>query len=163
MICWIIANVRWERLAIIRSYLSIIASLTQFLGHGWISRWWKHLSAWVFWVNILLKYHVMNGIFMDNKNKDKGNELKKRKMWHIYHILGLFIKWGGGGFRHGFPLHPFPLQHDFWINHPWLNLPFIWVNDIHLRGFVLLTAGQTLNALLLLVRVMAGHLPWEDK
>ena len=52
MICWIIVNVRWERLAIIRSYLSIIASLTQilgqFLGHGWISRWRIHLSAGCF-------------------------------------------------------------------------------------------------------------------
>ena len=42
MICWIIVNVRWEQLAIIISYLSIIASpkriLGQFLGHGWIDK-----------------------------------------------------------------------------------------------------------------------------
>ena len=33
MICWIIVIVRWERLAIIRSHLSITASLAQILGH----------------------------------------------------------------------------------------------------------------------------------
>ena len=61
MICWIIVNVRWERLAIIRSYLSIISSLTNFgqfsdmdgfqdVGYIW---------ARVFWVTILLKYHAL--------------------------------------------------------------------------------------------------------
>ena len=37
-------------------YLSIIASLTQILGHGWISRWRIHLCAGCF---VLLKYHEL--------------------------------------------------------------------------------------------------------
>ena len=52
MICWIIVNVHWERLAIIKSYLSIIAPpiriLGQFCGHGLISKWRIHLSAGCF-------------------------------------------------------------------------------------------------------------------
>ena len=70
MICWIIVIVRWKRLATIRSYLSIIASLTQilgqFLGHGWIS------ERRVFWYTILLKYHYSNGQFIGVSGVKRG-------------------------------------------------------------------------------------------
>ena len=60
IICWIIVNVRWERLAIIRYiYLSLLHSHTN-------SRTWMDLKMAdtserrVFWVTILLKNHGIN-------------------------------------------------------------------------------------------------------
>ena len=73
MICWIIVNVRWERLAIIRFYLSIIASpkriFGQFLGHGRISRWRTHLSAGCFaipsyWSTMVRHIRTLKGVII---------------------------------------------------------------------------------------------------
>ena len=79
MIFWIIVNVRWERLVIIKSYLSIIAPpiriLGQFRGHGWISKWRKHLSAGCFAIPSYWSTMIWHMIYIRRRTKKNITEI----------------------------------------------------------------------------------------
>ena len=106
MICWIIVNVRWERLAIIRSYLSIIASRhtnSWTISRTWMDFKWRiHLSAGCFaipsyWSTMVLILFISG--WLDPVNVNPGS--KTLLLWHLWRIMPTGV-WPGFSKRVGY-------------------------------------------------------------